>query len=106
MFVAGGADSEADRIVVETALANYTRDAAYASFEENVKGTISAGKYADFVVLSQDILRIPPAELLGTRVLLTVMGGQETHRACGAAGESVPTSLETCAIFPPSNAGK
>ena len=78
LFVAGGADSEADRIVVETALANYTRDAAYASFEENVKGTISAGKYADFVVLSRDILAIPATEIREAFVLLTVMGGRET----------------------------
>lgn len=94
----------ANRIDVEAALAHYTRDAAYAAFEEAVKGTISEGKYADFVVLSQDILRTPPAGLLGTRVLLTVMGGQETYRACGVAGESAPMSKATYAILPPSNA--
>ena len=71
----------ANRISVEAALAHYTRDAAYASFEEDVKGTIVAGKYADFVVLSRDILAIPPAAILETRVLLTVMGGRETYRA-------------------------
>ncbi len=70
-----------NRIGVEAALTHYTRDAAYAEFEESVKGTISPGKYADFVVLSRDILAIPPAELLDTRVLLTVMGGRETWRA-------------------------
>jgi len=70
-----------NRIGVEAALTHYTRDAAYAEFEESVKGTITAGKYADFVVLSRDILAIPPAELLDTRVLLTVVGGRETYRA-------------------------
>lgn len=74
----------ANRIGVEAALAHFTRDAAYASFEEGLKGTITVGKYADFVVLSRDILAIPPAALLETRVLLTVMGGHETYRAPGA----------------------
>jgi hypothetical protein len=70
-----------NRIGVEAALAHYTRGAAYAEFAEQDKGTIAAGSYADFVVLSRDILAIPPAELLDTRVLLTVMGGRETWRA-------------------------
>jgi predicted amidohydrolase YtcJ len=72
-----------NRITVEAALRHYTRDAAYASFDESRKGTIAVGKYADFVVLSSDILAIAPAELLETRVLLTVMGGRETYRASG-----------------------
>ena len=45
-----------NRITVEAALRHYTRDAAYASFDEARKGTIAVGKYADFVVLSNDIL--------------------------------------------------
>jgi len=68
------------RISVEAALRHYTRDAAYASFDEQVRGTLTAGKLADFVVLSQDILTIPPAEILNTKVLLTVMGGRDTYR--------------------------
>jgi predicted amidohydrolase YtcJ len=70
-----------NRIGVEAALAHYTRDAAFAEFAERDKGTITADKYADFVVLSRDILVVPPVELLDTRVLLTVMGGRETYRA-------------------------
>jgi predicted amidohydrolase YtcJ len=69
----------ANRIGVEAALAHYTRDAAFASFEEDVKGTIATGMYADFVVLSRDILAIPAPEILETRVLMTVMGGWETY---------------------------
>lgn len=72
-----------NRIGIEAALAHYTRDAAYASFEENDKGTLAAGKYADFVVLSEDILALPPGRLLEAKVLLTVMGGRETWRAPG-----------------------
>jgi predicted amidohydrolase YtcJ len=70
-----------NRIDVETALRHYTRDAAYASFDETRTGSISAGKYADFVVLSHDILAAPAQQILDTRVLLTVLRGRETHRA-------------------------
>ncbi|MCM2309873.1 MAG: amidohydrolase [Steroidobacteraceae bacterium] len=74
-----------NRIDVETALRHYTRDAAYASFDETRTGSISAGKYADFVVLSHDILAAPAQQILDTRVLLTVLRGRETHRASGLA---------------------
>jgi len=70
----------AGRISVEAALRHYTRDGAFASFDEDVRGTLSSGKLADFVVLSKDILTIPPAEILSTHVLLTVMGGKDTYR--------------------------
>jgi predicted amidohydrolase YtcJ len=70
----------AGRISVEAALRHFTRDGAYASFDEDVRGTLTAGKLADFVVLSKDILTVPPAEILQTKVLLTVMGGRETYR--------------------------
>jgi predicted amidohydrolase YtcJ len=71
----------ANRISVEAALRHYTRDAAYSSFEEDLKGTIAPGLYADFVVLSHDLLAATPAQLLETRVLATYMGGRETFRA-------------------------
>ncbi len=70
-----------NRISAEAALRHFTRDAAFAGREEDVKGTLAPGKLADLVVLSDDILAIPPAGLLKTRVLLTVLGGQDTYRA-------------------------
>jgi predicted amidohydrolase YtcJ len=69
------------RIGVEAALRHYTVDAAYASFEEDVKGSLTPGKYADFVVLSDDMLAVDPRTLYQTRALLTVMGGRVTYRA-------------------------
>ncbi len=69
------------RISVEAALRHYTRDGAYATFDEDVRGTLEPGKLADFVVLSKDILTVPPAEIPQTRVLLTVMGGRDTYRS-------------------------
>jgi predicted amidohydrolase YtcJ len=70
-----------NRISAEAALRHFTKDSAYASFDENEKGTLAPGKLADFVVLSDDILTAPPDRILKARVLLTVMGGCETYRA-------------------------
>lgn len=70
----------AGRISVEAAIRHFTKDGAYATFDENTRGTLSPGKLADLVVLSKNILRIPPAEILTTKVLLTVMGGKDTYR--------------------------
>jgi len=70
-----------NRISVPAALRHFTRDGAYASFDENIRGTLAPGKLADFVALSQDILTVPPENILHTRVLLTVMGGRDTYRA-------------------------
>jgi len=68
------------RISVEAALRHFTRDAAYAEFAEREKGTIAVGKFADFVVLSEDALAIAPAQLHRVKALLTIMGGRETWR--------------------------
>ncbi len=70
-----------NRISVEAALRHYTRDGAYANFDEKWRGTLAPGKLADFVVLSKDILTTAPAEILKTKVLLTVMGGRDTYRS-------------------------
>ncbi len=58
------------------ALRSYTRDAAYAGFEEPLKGTITVGKLADLVVLSHDILTCPPNQLRAARVQYTIVGGK------------------------------
>jgi predicted amidohydrolase YtcJ len=70
-----------ERLSTEAALRHFTRDAAYASFEERRKGTLAAGMLADLVVLSDDLVAGPPERILKTRVLLTVMGGRDTYRA-------------------------
>ena len=60
----------------QEALRSYTRDNAWASFEEGLKGTLSVGLLADFVVLDRDILTVPDAALKEARVLQTVLGGK------------------------------
>jgi hypothetical protein len=65
----------------EEALRARTLDAAYAAFEEDIKGSLEPGKLADITVLSKDILEIPPEEILNTRVLYTIVGGEVLYRA-------------------------
>lgn len=60
----------------EQALKSYTVNAAYAAFEEDIKGSLAPGKLADIVVLSQDILTVPDDKLLATRVEMTIVGGK------------------------------
>jgi predicted amidohydrolase YtcJ len=67
------------RITVEQALRVCTANGAYASFEEDVKGTIAAGKLADFVVLEKDPHETDPDALKETKVLRTVVGGKTVH---------------------------
>ena len=64
------------RINVEEALLAYTVNNAYASYRENVLGTLDVGKYADLVVLSEDILAIPPEEISQVRVDMTMIEGE------------------------------
>ena len=68
------------RVTREEALRMWTWNAAYLSFEEDVKGSLEPGKYADFAILDRDILRCPPGELRGTQVLETVLGGRTVFK--------------------------
>ena len=70
-------------VSLESALRHYTTDGAYASFEEGEKGSLAAGKRADFIVLSQDLLRQGPDAILKAKVLLTAMDGRVVHRDPG-----------------------
>jgi hypothetical protein len=60
----------------EEALLSYTLWNAYAAFEEKEKGSVSPGKYADLVVLSNDLLHCTPEEILQAQVLKTIVGGK------------------------------
>lgn len=64
------------KITVEEAVRAYTMGSAYASFEENVKGSIEPGKLADLVVLSDDIFSIDPVKIADTKVWMTIFDGQ------------------------------
>jgi predicted amidohydrolase YtcJ len=67
------------RLTRQEALRSWTLGGAYAGFEEDNKGSLAVGKLADFVVLSADIMTVPPREILNTRVTMTVVGGEVVY---------------------------
>jgi predicted amidohydrolase YtcJ len=77
----------------EEALRSYTINGAYAAFEEDKKGTLEVGKFADFVVLSQDLLSVPDEDVPHTRVLQTYVGGKLMYEAPPAQDTS-PDALQ------------
>lgn len=62
------------------ALKMYTINAAYSAFEEEIKGSLSAGKLADITVISKDILSISEPDILKTEVLMTIIGGEVVYQ--------------------------
>jgi len=68
------------KITVEEALRAYTVDAAYASFEESRKGTLTPGRLADLVMLDRNIFEIAPEDIRHVKVLLTLAGGRAVYR--------------------------
>jgi hypothetical protein len=71
----------AERMTRDEALKSMTLWAAYAGFQEKVLGSLTPGKYADFVVLDQDIMRVPAEHILRTKVLSTWVGGARVYEA-------------------------
>jgi predicted amidohydrolase YtcJ len=65
----------------DEALKSMTIWPAYAAFQEQELGSLTPGKYADFVVLDQDVMRVPPSLVLKTRVLSTWVGGKPVYEA-------------------------
>ena len=64
----------------EEALTTYTLNNAYAAFEEDIKGTLTPRKYADIVVLSQDLLTVDENKIPETTVDITIVGGEIKYR--------------------------
>jgi predicted amidohydrolase YtcJ len=65
-----------EAVTRDQALRMFTIWAAYAAFEENLRGSIEVGKLADLTILSADIMKIPEAEILKTRCVMTVINGE------------------------------
>ena len=78
---AGRVWGPSQRITVDEALRVCTVNGAYASFEENEKGTITAGKLADFVILAEDPHDVDPDLIKEIQVIRTVVGGRTVHEA-------------------------
>ena len=73
--VSFGEDYSAQRVTRREAIEMYTVNAAYAGFEEDLKGSLVPGKLADITVWSKDISAIEAEELLATKVVMTMIGG-------------------------------
>ena len=69
------------RMTRAQALRAMTLNAAFATFQEKERGTIEPGKLADFTVLSADIMQIPEADILRTKCLMTIVGGEVVYEA-------------------------
>lgn len=69
------------RMTRDEALKSMTIWPAYAGFQEHVLGSLTPGKLADFVILDQDIMRVPAELILSTRVLATYVGGKAVYEA-------------------------
>jgi predicted amidohydrolase YtcJ len=68
------------RMTREEALRSYTINGAYAAFQEEIKGSLAKGKLADITVLSKDIMTIPDDEILSTKVLYSIVGGNILYK--------------------------
>ena len=73
----------AERISLPDAIRGYTLGAAFAARREKTSGSIEPGKFADLIVLSQDLFMIGPTEIGKTEVLLTMVGGKVVYRSSG-----------------------
>ncbi|MFW9996132.1 MAG: amidohydrolase [Candidatus Odinarchaeota archaeon] len=85
-------------ITAEEALRLLTVDAAYGTFQEDVKGSIKEGKFADLVILSDNPLAIPEQDIINVTILMTVIGGEKEYQAGDFTPECVnltSTSTQT-----------
>jgi len=74
----GGYEPEQKMTRVQ-ALKSYTLDAAFGAFEEDIKGSISVGKLADFTIYDQDLMTIDENEILDTKITMTIFGGKVVY---------------------------
>jgi len=75
---AGGWEPQ-EKISLADCIRAYTSGSAYAQFEEGKKGELKAGEYADFIILSDDLTKIPPSQYMKVTVLQTVVGGRTVY---------------------------
>ena len=65
---------------LETAIKGYTINGAYANFVESNRGSITVGKYADLVMISDDLFKISPDKIKDAKVVWTLVGGKEVWK--------------------------
>jgi predicted amidohydrolase YtcJ len=70
-----------EKITLDECIRAYTTGSAYAQFEEAKKGQLKNGQYADFIILSADLTKIPPSQYTQTKVLRTVVAGRTVYQS-------------------------
>ena len=80
----GGTHRPDQRFTREQAIRFYTINCAKLNFEENKKGSLERGKYADLIMVDRDISRCGVDELRATKVLMTMLNGRVIHKRSGA----------------------
>jgi predicted amidohydrolase YtcJ len=70
-----------EKLPLEDCIRAYTSGSAYAQFEDGKKGELKPGEYADFIILSNDLTKIPPAQYTKAKVLRTVVGGRTVYQS-------------------------
>ncbi|SHI42938.1 hypothetical protein SAMN04487911_10243 [Arenibacter nanhaiticus] len=74
-----GGYEPAEKMTREQALRSYTLDAAYGAFEEDIKGSITVGKLADFTIFNQDLMKVAEKDLLNTTISMTIFDGKVVY---------------------------
>jgi predicted amidohydrolase YtcJ len=74
----GGYEPE-QKMTRAQALKSYTLDAAFGAFEEDIKGSISIGKLADFTIYNQDLMTVEEHEILNTEIVMTIFDGKVVY---------------------------
>ena len=78
-----------EAISMKDAIRMYTRDSAFLTREEKVKGTLEVGKFADMVVLPEGFLNGTPEKLLNMKVEMTIVGGRIVHELAGDGSDRI-----------------
>jgi predicted amidohydrolase YtcJ len=74
-----GGYEPAQKMTRQQALRSYTLDAAYGAFEEDIKGSITVGKLADFTIYNQDIMKVAESDFLNTEIAMTIFNGEVVY---------------------------
>ncbi len=74
-----GGYEPSEKMTREQALRSYTLDAAYGAFEEDIKGSITKGKLADFTIYSQDLMTVAEQDFLNTEIAMTIFNGNVVY---------------------------
>jgi len=78
-----------EAISMKDAIRMYTRDSAFLTREEKVKGTLEVGKFADMAVLPEGLLNVTPEKLLNMKVEMTIVGGRIVHELAGDGSDRI-----------------